>query len=206
MSPKNPSKRGQSSPPISTALRVAIYHRVSTLDQDPKLARVELESWVARNGGHVALRVEENASGAWNARPGLQRVLEAARRGEIDVVLTWKLDRWGRSSLDVLANIEALTNAGVRFVAVTQGLDVKPAGDAMSKLILSVLAGVSEFERSLIRERTILGLQKAKREGKQLGRPRRRGPAPDVVRELRAQGKSWPAIAESLNCSVGIAR
>src|SRR5580700_10449439 len=104
----------------ATGPRWATYHRVSTLDQDPTLARAELAAFVARQGGHVAMSVEESASGAWNARPGLQRVLEAARRGHVEAVAVWKLDRWGRSSLDVLGNISALGDAGVRFVAVSQ--------------------------------------------------------------------------------------
>lgn len=206
IAPRKRAGSGGRRAPISARLRIAIYHRVSTLDQDARLARRELESWAKRQGGRIVLRAEESASGAWNARPGLQRVLEAARRGEVDAVVVWKLDRWGRSSLDVLANIQTLTDAGVRFVAVTQGLDVKPSGDAMSKLILGVLAAVAEFERALIRERTMLGLQKARRAGKQLGRPRIDGPSPREVRKQRKQGRSWAEIADALGCSVGVAR
>jgi DNA invertase Pin-like site-specific DNA recombinase len=179
---------------------------VSTLDQDPTLARRELESWATRQGGHVAMLVEESASGAWNSRPGLQRVIEAARLGKIDVVLVWKLDRWGRSSLDVLANIQALADSGVRFVAVSQGLDVKPHGDAMSRLMLTVLAAVAEFERDLIKERTHLGLDRARRKGVVLGRPKHKGPTPAQVLALRKRGKSWSQIADQLGCSVGVAR
>lgn len=185
---------------------MAIYHRVSTLDQDQGLARAELESWVDRHGGVVALCIEESASGAWNGRPGLQRVLEAARKGEIDAVAVWKMDRWGRSTLDVLANIEALKDAGVRFVATSQGIDVKPGGDAISGLILTVLAGVATFERTLIRERTMLGLDRARRSGKRLGRPPVNGPSSAAVIELRRQGKSWSTIAKELRCTVGVAR
>jgi len=98
----------------------------------------------------VALDVEETGSGAWNNRPGLRRVMDAARKGDVEAILVWKLDRFGRLSLDVLSNIRTLTNSGVRFIAVTQGLDVQPHGDAMSQLILTVLSGVAEFEHSLM--------------------------------------------------------
>lgn len=185
---------------------MASYHRVSSLDQDPTLARRELEAWTARAGGRVVMQVEESASGAWNGRPGLVRVLEAARRGEIDVVAVWKLDRWGRSALDVLANIESLTSAGVRFVAISQGLDAKPDGDAMSRLMLTVLAAIAEFERDLIRERTHVGLARARDKGVQLGRPREGGPAPAKVAKLRGAGRSWSEIAAALKCSVAMAR
>lgn len=205
MRKKSPRLPGESLPPIS-ASRFAVYHRVSTLDQDAGLARGELEAWVARQGGVVNLREEESASGAWGGRPGLQRILEASRKGEVDAVVVWKLDRWGRSALDVLANIQTLADAGVRFVAVTQGIDIKPGGDAMSRLMLTVLAAVAEFERDLIRERTTLGLAKARRAGKRLGRPRVAGPTPKRVRSLRAGGASWADVAEQLGCSVGVAR
>ena len=95
--------------------------------------------------------------------------MEAARKGEVSAVLVWKLDRFGRSSLDVLSNIRQLTNAGVRFIAVTQGLDVHPQGDAISNLILGVLAAVSEFERSLISERTALAAKAVRRAGRPWG-------------------------------------
>lgn len=187
-------------------MRVAVYHRVSTLDQDRTLARSELEAWVGRQGAEIVLRAEENASGAWNARPGLQRVLEAARKGQVDCVVVWKLDRWGRSALDVLANIQALADAGCRFVAVTQGLDVKPTGDAMSRLLLGVLAAVAEFERDLIRDRTRLGVAKARATGKVLGRPRHAKILGEKVRALRDLGMAWPDIARRLRTSASTAR
>lgn len=162
--------------------------------------------WAARQGGHVALLEEESASGAWNARPGLQRVLTAARKGKVDCVVVWKLDRWGRSSLDVLANIQALSDAGCRFVVVSQGIDIKPGGDAMSRLMLTVLAAVAEFERDLIRERTKLGMARARARGAQMGPPRKEGPDPDRVRELRSQGRSWSQIATELGCTTWLAR
>jgi DNA invertase Pin-like site-specific DNA recombinase len=116
-------------------LRAAIYHRVSTLDQNPALARDELRAAAARLGAELVVDIEETGSGARNDRPGLQRVMEAARRGKLDAVLVWKLDRFGRSALDVLANIRDLDAAGVRFIATTQGIDIRPGGDAMSRLI-----------------------------------------------------------------------
>src|SRR5438045_1989559 len=99
----------------------ALYHRVSTLDQDVTLAREELRRAARARGYHVPrdLDIEEKGSGARNDRPGLQRVLEAARRGKVAAVLVWKLDRWGRSQLDVLTNVKALRDAGVRFICIS---------------------------------------------------------------------------------------
>jgi DNA invertase Pin-like site-specific DNA recombinase len=184
----------------------ALYHRVSTRDQNQKLARRELRQAAAARGLRITMDVEETGSGALNNRPGLRRVMDAARKGDVGAVLVWKLDRFGRSSLDVLSNIQALTDAGVRFVAVTQGLDVKPQGDAMSHLILTVLAAVAEFERSLIAERTSLAVRAARRAGRAWGRRPAPGPTTAQVRGLRASGTSWSDVATQLECTVAMAR
>jgi len=113
---------------------------VSTVDQDPHAAELELASAAAARGVRVVLDIRETGSGAMNDRAGLRRVMDAARRGAIDIVLVWKLDRFGRSALDLLANRRELDVCGVRFVAVTQGLDLQPGGDAISRLLLGVLA------------------------------------------------------------------
>lgn len=187
-------------------MRIALYHRVSTLDQNPALAREELQNAATRHGGQVVLDIEETGSGARNDRPGLQRLMEASRRGQVDAVMVWKLDRFGRSALDVLANMRDLDAAGVRFIAITQGIDIRPGGDAMSRLILGVLASVAEFERDLIRERTKLGMARARAAGKQIGRPQARRPDREVVLKLRVDGQSWRQVAASLGCSTWVVR
>jgi DNA invertase Pin-like site-specific DNA recombinase len=180
---------------------------VSTLEQDSTTARDELRQAARARGLFIVDEIEETGSGARNDRPGLARVLELARRGRIDAVLVWKLDRFGRSALDLLANIEQLGDAGVRFIAVTQGLDVKPNGDATSKLLLTVLSGVAAFERDLIRERTTMALNKARQAGKLLGRRvSRDAPDPRIVRSLRSSGRSWSEIASQLGCTSSAAR
>ena len=187
-------------------MRIALYHRCSTLDQNPALARVELQNAAARHGGQVVLDIEETGSGARNDRPGLQRLMEASRRGQVDAVMVWKLDRFGRSALDVLSNMRDLDAAGVRFIAITQGIDIRPGGDAMSRLILGVLASVAEFERDLIRERTKLGMARARAGGRPIGRPRSSRPDREVVLKMRVEGQSWRQVAASLGCSTWVAR
>ena len=121
----------------------ALYHRVSTVDQDPSAARKELRAAAKRYGLAIELDVEETGSGANNDRPGLQRVMEGARRGRVDAVLVWKLDRFGRSALDLLANLRELEASATRFVSITQGIDIRPGGDAMSRLMLTMLSAVA---------------------------------------------------------------
>jgi len=188
-------------------LRAALYHRVSTHEQNPRLARAELRAAAAARGARVVVDVEETASGRGSVRPGLDRVMDAAQRGAVDVVFVQRLDRWGRSTLDLLANLRRLRSAGVGFVAIAQGLELRAQPDAVSELTLTVLAAVAEFERAVIVERTLDGLAAARRAGKRIGRPLgRSAPAPDRVAALRAAGRSWTTIARRLRCTVGSAR
>jgi DNA invertase Pin-like site-specific DNA recombinase len=116
-------------------------------------------------------------------------------------VLVWKLDRFGRSALDVLSNIEALDRAGVSFVATTQGLETGPKAGAMGKLVATVLAAIAEFEREIIRERTRLGHAAARRKGVHIGRPpvEVTGLMVEHARELHERyGYSWPRAARAL--------
>ena len=192
---------------VSGRRRAAVYHRVSTREQNPRLARAELRAAAAMRGLRVVLEVEETAPGRGSVRPGLARVLTAVERGAVDLVLVQRLDRWGRSTLDLLANLRRLRAAGIGFVAVAQGLEVRPEQDAVSDLTLTVLAAVAEFERAVIVERTHDGLAAARRAGKKLGRPiGARAPSPARVAALRAAGRSWTAIARQLRCTIGTAR
>lgn len=195
-------------PPMSQRpLRAALYHRVSTREQNPRLARVELRAAATARRLRVVLEVEETAPGRGSVRPGRDRILDAAQRGAIDVVLVQRLDRWGRSTLDLLANLRRLRSAGVGFVAIAQGLEVRPQQDAASDLTLTVLAAVAEFERAIIVERTLDGLAAARRAGKKLGRPLgKSAPSPERVRALRAAGRTWPQIARRFRCTESSAR
>lgn len=187
-------------------MRAALYNRVSTAAQNPHTAMAELEAATRKRGFDIALAVAETGSGARNDRPGLQRVLEAARRGRVEAVLVSRLDRFGRSSLDLLANIRALSEAGVEFICIEQGLHVRPGGDAMSQLLLTVLSGVAEFERTLIRERVTAGLAAAKKRGVRLGRKPGKQPNADTVRTLRARGVSWRQISIELGFPIAACR
>lgn len=183
----------------------ALYHRVSTVDQDAGMVRAELRAAAAARGYRVELEIEETGSGTRNDRPGLQRVMDAARKGQVAAVLVWKLDRFGRSTLDLHTNISELRRAGVRFVATTQGVDVGAASDAIGSLVLSVLAGVSEFEREIISERTRAGLVRARARGRVPGRPRADVDVRAVLK-LRRKGSSWAAVARKLGVTVAAAR
>src|SRR5450755_1891917 len=127
-----------------------------------------MREYATRRGWKIALQVREVNSGAAARREARERVIDAARRREIDVVLVWRLDRWGRSVTDLLATLQELEHLGVGFVSLTEALDLTtPAGRAMAAL----LAVFAEFEREILRERVRAGLAHARQNGKRLGRP-----------------------------------
>lgn len=189
-------------------MKAAIYNRISRETQgDPAKAMEDLRAAAAQRGYKVAMEVAEQGSGARNDRPGLQRILEAARAGKIAAVLVQRLDRFGRSTLDLLANIESLSKAGVRFTCTEQDIDVGGKGDAMSKFMLTVMSGVAQFERDMGRERIVEGQRRAKKKGKHIGRSfADNAPHADVVEKLRVKGMSWPSVANVLGCSISQAR
>lgn len=177
----------------------ALYHRVSTLDQHPELARAELRAAAEARGLAVAVDVEETGSGARNDRPGLARVLKAVESGEVAAVLVWKLDRFGRSLVDILSNVTAIENAGARFVCTSQGIDIHPEAGPEARFFLRILAAVAELERDMLKERTRLGLARAKRLGHRSGRKPMAPELRSVIESHWRQGKGAYLIAKETN-------
>lgn len=194
--PKPPKVFGHPPRRAKTPLRVGLYARVSTHDQQtiPLQSRA-MREYATRRGWRIALQVKEIGSGA-SQRERREQLLEAARRREIDVVLVWRLDRWGRSVTDLLATLQELEHLGVGFVSLTEALDLTtPAGRAMAGL----LAIFSEFEREILRERVRAGLAHARQNGQRLGRPLTAALHADQVRKLYRAGTSKAEIARRLN-------
>ena len=150
-----------------------------------------MREYATRRGWQIVLQVKEIASGA-SQHESREKLLAAARRREIDVVLVWRLDRWGRSVTDLLATLQELEHLGVGFVSLTEALDLTtPAGRAMAGL----LAVFAEFEREILRERVRAGLEQARRNGQRLGRPITAALHADQVRKLDRAGISKAEIA-----------
>jgi DNA invertase Pin-like site-specific DNA recombinase len=154
-----------------------------------------MREYAARRGWTIALQVKEVGSGA-SLRQLREKLLDAARRREIDVVLVWRLDRWGRSVTDLLATLQELEHLGVGFVSLTEALDLTtPVGRAMAAL----LAVFAAFEREILGERVKAGLAHARQNGKRLGRPATAAMHADKVSKLRRSGLSKSEIARRLN-------
>jgi putative DNA-invertase from lambdoid prophage Rac len=179
-----------------TVLRAGLYARVSTHDQQTlPMQNRAMREYAVRRGWTIVMQVKEVGSGA-SQRQMREKLIEAARRREIDVVLVWRLDRWGRSVTDLLATLQELEHLGVGFVSLTEALDLTtPAGRAMA----AMLAVFAEFEREILRERVRAGLAHARQNGKTLGRPLTAGLKADRIQKLHRSGISKSQIARQLS-------
>jgi putative DNA-invertase from lambdoid prophage Rac len=189
--PKAPSRRVFGHP-----LRVGLYARVSTHDQQTLSLQIHaMREYAAQRGWTIVAQIKEVGSGAAQ-RELREALLAVARRREVDVVLVWRLDRWGRSVADLVSTLQELQHLGVGFVSLTEALDLTtPAGRAMAGL----LAVFAEFERDILRERVRAGLAHARQQGKQLGRPPSVVHNAAEVRKLCRQGISKSEIARRLD-------
>jgi DNA invertase Pin-like site-specific DNA recombinase len=175
--------------------RVGLYARVSTHDQQTlPLQMRAMREYAAKRGWTIAAQIKEVGSGAAE-REFREKLLDSARRREIDVVLVWRLDRWGRSLVDLVVTLKELAGLGVSFVSLTEALDLTtPTGRAMAGL-LSVFA---EFEHEILRERIRAGIAEARSQGKHLGRPVTVGKQAGQIRKLYRGGVSKAGIARRL--------
>jgi DNA invertase Pin-like site-specific DNA recombinase len=154
-----------------------------------------MRDYAANRGWTVAMQVKEVGSGA-KEREQRQQLIDAARRREIDVVLVWRLDRWGRSLLDLVTTLQELNDLNVGFVSISEALDLTTStGRAMAGM-LSVFAA---FEHDILRERVRAGLDHARQSGTRLGRPATAAVKAAEVRKLFRQGVSKSEISRRLD-------
>jgi DNA invertase Pin-like site-specific DNA recombinase len=180
--------------------RVALYARVSTKNngQDPETQLIALREYAGHRGMVIIDEyVDIGISGAKDRRPELDRLMTDARRRRFDAVLVARFDRFARSTKHLVLALEEFNAVGIDFVSLNESIDTSTP---MGKMVFTIIGAVAELERSLIRERVMMGLERAKREGKKLGRPRRLLDR-ERVAALRAHGFSIRQIAITLNLS-----
>jgi DNA invertase Pin-like site-specific DNA recombinase len=175
--------------------RVGLYARVSTHDQQTLSLQLRaMREYSTRRGWTIAAQIKEVGSGA-SERDLREKLLAAARRRDIDAVLVWRLDRWGRSLVDLVVTLKELAELGVGFVSLTEALDLTtPTGRAMAGL-LSVFA---EFEHEILRERIRAGIAEARLKGKPFGRPLTAAKKSGEIRKLYRAGITKAEIARRL--------
>jgi DNA invertase Pin-like site-specific DNA recombinase len=150
--------------------RAAIYARVSTFDQEPENQLREVRRYAEARGWKATEYVDKGVSGGKDSRPALDALVRDARRRKFDILIVWRLDRLGRNLRHLILLLDEMTAIGVGFVSLAEAIDTStPAG----RLQLHILGAIAEFERARIAERVRAGLQRARAQGRRLGRPSR---------------------------------
>jgi len=180
----------------SRAFQVALYARVSTHDQQTLPLQIKaMREYAERRGWQVSAEIREVGSGALQ-RPKREELLAAVRRREVDAIVVWRLDRWGRSLADLVVTLKELVELGIGFVSLTEAFDMTtPSGRALA----GMLAVFAEFEREILRERVKAGVAHARAKGTVLGRPKSAAKKVEEVRRLyRKEKLSKSEIARRL--------
>lgn len=151
---------------MNKKLKFAIYTRVSTTEQTTENQVIRLVDYAKIND--YEYKVFQETESSRKTRPIKQAVLQLLRDKAYDGVLVWKLDRWARSLKELVLEMEEFKSKGITFISITDKIDLSTSSGVLQFQILSAFA---EFERNLIRERTMEGLHRAKLNGKTLGRP-----------------------------------
>jgi DNA invertase Pin-like site-specific DNA recombinase len=179
-------------------MKLGLYARVSTHEQQTlALQRDAMTAYAQQRRGSIVLTVKEVGSGV-SERRQRDTLMRAARRREIDTIVVWRLDRWGRSLADLVGTLHELQALGVGFVSLHEALDfTTPTGRALA----GMLAVFAEFEREILRERVKAGIAQARKRGQRHGRPPTVAHHADTLQQLSATGLSKSAIARRLGMS-----
>ena len=182
--------------------QVAIYCRVSTEDQSCQRQERDLRAFAKRAGHEIVAVFKETASGAKNDRAERKKVMALAQTRKIDAILVTELSRWGRSTQDLVQTLDDLHSWKVSVLAQT-GLSFD-LSTASGKLMRTIMAGLAEFERDLIRERVKSGLAAARSRGVALGRQVGQRPSDKKAKkvlQLHEEGLSYRLIGRNVGLS-----
>jgi len=176
-------------------MQVALYARVSTHDQQTLPMQLKaMREYAKKRGWKIKHEIQEIGSGA-KTRPKREELLKDARRRQIDAIIVWRLDRWGRSVSDLIGTIRELTDTGVGFISLTEAFDLTtPAGKALS----GMLAVFAEFERDILRERGKAGIAYSPEQGPVHGRPPTASLKTAQIKKLKKTGLNNSEIARKL--------
>jgi len=176
-------------------LRVGIYTRVSTQDQQTLPMQLEsLRKYARARKWKIVFEIQDIGSGV-KEREKREELMHAARQREIDAILVWKLDRWGRSLHDLISSLNELSELEVGFVSLTEAVDLTTS---IGRAMAGVLAVFAQFERDMLGERVRAGIAQARKRGGKHGRPRTASRHEAKIRHLFSKGLSKAEIARML--------
>ena len=180
--------------------KAALYARVSTNhSQDPETQLLALREYVRARHLEIAREyVDVGISGGKEKRPALDKLMRDARKRHFDAVLVARFDRFARSTRHLVLALEEFNALGIDFISLSESLDTSTP---MGKMVYTVIAAVAELERSLIRERVVMGINRARASGKRLGRPSGSRADIEKISKLRGRGLSLREIASQTGVS-----
>jgi DNA invertase Pin-like site-specific DNA recombinase len=187
-------------------MKIAIYARVSTKDkgQDTENQLVQLREFASKQGWQIVREFVDRETGSKSDRAEFQAMFEGASQRKFDLLLFWALDRLSREGvLETLQHLNRLTSHGVGFRSFTE--QYFDSCGIFKDAVISILATIAKQERIRLSERTKAGLAQARRNGRQIGRPRLSVQSSEIAR-LRASGLTLRAIGRQLNISEGSVR
>lgn len=165
---KDRAASGEAAGTTGTRKRVAIYARVSTVDQSCEPQLLDVRAYVAARGWQATEFIDQGVSGTKEKRPALDRLLREVKARRIDVVVVAAFDRFGRSVRHLVETLELFRHLSVEFVSLREQIDT---GSPLGQAVFTIIAAIAQLERSLIGERVRAGLRRARADGKLLGRP-----------------------------------
>src|SRR5438067_1186101 len=180
----------------------SLYMRVSTKGhgQTTETQAVALREYAVRRGFEIIEEYPDTGiSGSKDSRPALDKLMTDARARKFDVVIVARFDRFARSVSHLLRALEEFSHLGIDFVSLSESIDTSTP---MGKMIFTVLGAVAELERNLIKERVHMGISRARKQGKRLGRPKRvydREKAQTMLQKLSVR-----EVARQLGVSRGV--
>lgn len=180
--------------------KAALYARVSTNhSQDPETQLLALREYVRARRLEIAGEyVDVGISGSKEKRPALDKLMKDAHKRRFDAVLVARFDRFARSTRHLVLALEEFNALGIDFISLSESVDTSTP---MGKMVYTVIAAVAELERSLIRERVIMGIKRARASGKRLGRPNGSQANVPEIHRLRREGLSLREIATQTDVS-----
>jgi DNA invertase Pin-like site-specific DNA recombinase len=177
--------------------RVALYLRVSTVDQHPETQVLDLRQLVTQRDLKIVQEYTDKISGTRARRPGLDQLLADARRGQFDVVMVWAFDRMARSVKHLLEVLDELNHLNVEFVSFRENIDT---GGPLGRALIVIIGAIAELERNLIVERVRAGMRRARLEGRRIGRPPLDVDRDALIRDRR-RGHSLSQLAKTYRIS-----
>lgn len=180
-------------------MRAALYARISTKDQHSIPMQIDaMRNYCKLREWQIVAEIEEAESGKKTDRAGRDRVIKLARSGKIDVIVVWKLNRWGRSTVDLLLTLDDLAAHRVAFVSLSEQLDLtSPAG----RMMAGILAVFAQFEREMLVENVKAGIAAYRARHNKWGRPPTAKNQKETALQLKAAGRSVDDIVTALKIS-----